>query len=53
MFLKKYGRLFVSPQVDFILANTAYPDEMPHYAAFHLGALFARLPVMGLRSSKG
>ena len=29
--------VFVSLQVNFILANTADPDEMPHYAAFHRG----------------
>ena len=22
---------------DYVLANSADPDEMPHYAAFHLG----------------
>ena len=24
-------------EVDFVLANSEDPDEMPHYAAFHLG----------------
>ena len=23
-------------KIDFVLANSADPDEMPHYAAFHL-----------------
>ena len=23
--------------MDFVLANSGDPDEMPHYAAFHLG----------------
>ena len=39
--------VFVSLQIIFFLANTAYPDEMPHFAAFHLGALFAKVPVLG------
>ena len=29
--------LFLSLKIDFILANSADPDEMPPYAAFHLG----------------
>ena len=29
--------LFRSLKVDFVIANSADPDEMPHYAAFHLG----------------
>ena len=28
---------FYFSEVDFILANSSDPDEMPHYAAFHLG----------------
>ena len=28
---------FLSLKIDFVLANSADPDEMPHYAAFHLG----------------
>ena len=28
--------LFFSLKVDFVLANSADPDEMPHYVAFHL-----------------
>ena len=27
----------MSAKIDFILANSAYPDEMPPYAAFNLG----------------
>ena len=26
-----------SMKIDFVLANSADPDEMPHYVAFHLG----------------
>ena len=26
-----------SPGYNFVLANSADPDEMPHYAAFHQG----------------
>ena len=29
--------IFLSLKIDFVLANNAYPDEMPHNAAFHLG----------------
>ena len=32
---KKYG--ISSLKLDFVLANSADPDEMPLYAAFHLG----------------
>ena len=28
---------FLSLKIVFIFANSADPDEMPHYAAFHLG----------------
>ena len=33
--LKK--KVFFSLKIDFVFANSANPDEMPHYAAFHLG----------------
>ena len=35
MFLNYY--VFLSLEVILILANSADPDEMHHYAAFHLG----------------
>ena len=28
---------FLSLKIDFVFANSADPDEMQHYAAFHLG----------------
>ena len=28
---------FLSMNINFVLANSADPDEMPPYAAFHLG----------------
>ena len=31
------GHTFFSLKIDFVLPNSADPDEMPHYAAFHLG----------------
>ena len=39
---------FFSLKKDFILANSADPDEMPHYAAHHLGlsSLFAKVPIL-------
>ena len=30
-------RVFLPLKIDFILENSADPDEMPHNAAFHLG----------------
>ena len=33
---KKYC-ICVSLKINFLLANSADPDEMPHHAAFHLG----------------
>ena len=29
--------MFLSLNIDLVLANSADPDEMPHHAAFHLG----------------
>ena len=29
--------VFLSLRIDFVLANSADPDEMPHYVAFHQG----------------
>ena len=29
-------QLFLSQKIVFIIENSADPDEMPHYAAFHL-----------------
>ena len=29
--------IFLSLKIDFFLANSVAPDEMPHEAAFHLG----------------
>ena len=31
------NNVFLSLKIDLVLANSADPDEMPHYAAFHLG----------------
>ena len=28
---------FLSLKINFVLANSVHPDEMPQYAAFHLG----------------
>ena len=29
--------VFLSPKIDFVLANSSDPDEMMPYRAFHLG----------------
>ena len=34
---------FLSPKIDSALANSADPNEMPLYAAFHLGRKNTRL----------
>ena len=31
------SKIFISLRIDFVLANSADPDEMPRYAAFHPG----------------
>ena len=46
--------VFVSPETDFVLADSADPDEMSHYVAFHLGLQrLPKYPFLGFRSSKG
>ena len=41
-------------KVNFRLANSADPDEMPHYAAFHLGLqCLPKYPFRGFRYAKG
>ena len=35
--ISKKNMIFLSLKIDLVLANSADPDEMPHYAAFHLG----------------
>ena len=39
--------------MDFVLANNADPDEMPHNAAFYLRAHFIIVPVLGFPVLKG
>ena len=40
--------------IDFVLVNSADPDEMPHLAAFHLGPLcLQKHPLRLSRSTKG
>ena len=46
--------LFLSLKMDFVLANSAEPDKMQHYVAFHLGLhCLPKYPVRGFWSSKG
>ena len=41
-------------KIDFVLANSVGPDEMPHYAAFHLGLdCLPKYLFRGLWYSKG
>ena len=48
--------VFLSLKIDYVLANSAYPDKMPHCAAFHLGLHCLpnyQVLFLGLQSSKG
>ena len=46
--------VFLSLKIDFVLANSADPDEMPHNTAFHLGLhCLPKYPFCGFWSSKG
>ena len=45
---------FSSLKIDFVLANSADPDEMPHNAAFHLGLrCFSKCSLRGFGSKNG
>ena len=45
--------VFHSLKNDFVLANSVDPDEMSHYAAFHLGfQCLLKYPFRGFYSSK-
>ena len=47
-------KLFLSLKIDFVLAYRADPDEMPHYAAFHLGLRWlTKFPFVGFYSIIG
>ena len=51
--ISKKNFVFHSLKIDFVLANSADPDEMPHYAAFHLGLhCLLKYPFRGFRSTK-
>ena len=46
--------LFHSLKIDFALASSTDPDEMPPNAAFHLGLhCLQKYPFRGFKSSKG
>ena len=50
--LKKY--IFLSLKIDFVFANNENLDEMPHYAAFHLGLYcLSKYPLKGFWYSRG
>ena len=45
---------FHSPKIDFVFANSAGPDEMPHDVAFHQGHhCLPKYPFRCFRSTKG
>ena len=51
---KKILYFFLSLKINFILANSADPDERLHYAAFHLGLhCLLKYPFRGFWSKKG
>ena len=46
-----FPKIFISLKIDFVLTNSADPDEMLHNAAFHLGLhCLPKYPFKGLRS---
>ena len=50
----KKNIVFLSLKVYFVLANSADPDEMLHYAAFHLGLhCLQKYQFRSFRSTKG
>ena len=45
---------FLSLKINFVLANSADPDEIPHYATFHFGLhCLPRYLFWGYQSTKG
>ena len=49
-----WNDVFLSLKIVFILANSADPDEMPHYAAFHLGLhCLPKYLYTGIQNEKG
>ena len=46
--ISKIMIVFLSPKINFVLAKSADPDELPHYEVFHLG-----LHYLPFRSAKG
>ena len=56
MIFKEHNNIvFLSLKIDFVLVNSADPDEMLHYAAFHLGLHYLpKYPIIrGFRYTKG
>ena len=50
----RYCISFSVEKIGFVLASSADPDEMLHYAAFHLGFnCLPKYPFKGFWSSKG
>ena len=46
--------IFLSLMINFVLANSADPDEMPHYVAFYLDLhCLPKYPFWGFWSTKG
>ena len=51
IFSEKYC---ISLKIDFVLAKSADPDEMSHYAEFHLGLhCLLKYPILGFLVFKG
>ena len=45
---------FLSLNMDFVIANSADPDEMTHHVAFHLGLPCSmKYPIRGFEYTKG
>ena len=46
--------VFLSLKIDFVLTNSADPDEMGHHSTFHLGFhCLPKYPFRGFRFKKG
>ena len=48
----KMKNVFLSLKIIFVVANSVDSDEMPHYAAFHLGKVYILKESVSIRRFK-